>query len=58
MVVDMELEQAKEAVLQLMKEKDKIERDLKDAHAVLEYVRISYRTIQLNCLKKHCAFNN
>ncbi|XP_033227767.1 26S proteasome non-ATPase regulatory subunit 9 [Belonocnema kinseyi] len=36
MVVDMEVEQAKKAVLQLMAEKDKIERDLKDAHATLE----------------------
>lgn len=41
MVVDMEVEQAKDAVLQLMTEKDKIERDLKDAYGVLESVRIN-----------------
>ncbi|XP_043482949.1 26S proteasome non-ATPase regulatory subunit 9 [Leptopilina heterotoma] len=40
MVVDMELEGAKEAVLQLMKEKEKIENDLKEASAILECNRV------------------
>lgn len=40
MVVDMELEQAKEAVFQLMKEKEKLENDIKEARAILECVRI------------------
>lgn len=36
----MELEASKEAVLQLMKEKEKIENDLKEASAILECVCI------------------
>ena len=51
MVVDMEVEQAKAAVLQLMTEKDKIERDLKDANAVLENVRIEIYSIQVKLLQ-------
>jgi len=40
MVVDMELQEAKDAVLQLMKEKDKIEDDLRALKEILDSVRI------------------
>lgn len=38
MVVDMELQEAKDYVLQLMKDKDKIESDLKALKEVLDVV--------------------
>ena len=38
MVVDMELQEAKDAVLQLMKEKDKIESDLRALKEILDSV--------------------
>lgn len=41
MVVDMELQEAKDAVLQLMKEKDKIESDLRALKEVLDSVCIA-----------------
>jgi len=40
MVVDMELQEAKDAVLQLMKEKDKIEGELRSLKEILDFVRI------------------
>jgi len=41
MVVDMELQEAKDAVLQLMKEKDKIESDLRALKEILDSVCIA-----------------
>lgn len=41
MVVDMELQEAKDAVLHLMKEKDKIESDLRALKEVLDSVCIT-----------------
>lgn len=42
MVVDMELQEAKDAVFQLMKEKDKIESDLRALKEVLDSVCIAH----------------
>lgn len=41
MVVDMELQETKDAVLQLMKEKDKIESDLRALKEILDSVCIA-----------------
>lgn len=41
MVVDMELQEAKDTVLQLMKEKDKIESDLRALKEILDSVCIA-----------------
>ncbi|CAK9822174.1 26S proteasome non-ATPase regulatory subunit 9 [Anthophora retusa] len=41
MVVDMELQEAKDYVLQLMKDKDKIESDLKDLKEILDVNHVS-----------------
>lgn len=50
MVVDMELQEAKDAVLQLMKDKDKIEVDLRALKEILDCVRIPYMIFRLRKL--------
>lgn len=45
MVVDMELQEAKDAVFELMKEKDKIESDLRTLKEVLDSVRVAYAVL-------------
>lgn len=50
MVVDMELQEAKDAVLQLMKDKDKIEVDLRALKEILDCVRRPYMILRVRKL--------